>query len=396
MDAQRTNATTIKPIYLDYMATTPVDPQVAEAMASCLGFDGVFANSASTTHALGRQAQACIDIAREQVAALIHAEPHEIVWTSGATEADNLAIIGGCDFYQQRGKHIVTMSTEHKAVLDTCAFLEGRGYEVTYLKPDERGLLSTDALSSALRDDTVMVSILFVNNETGVIQPIDELAELVKAKGALLHVDAAQANGKLPINVKKTPVDLLSLSAHKVYGPKGVGALYVRSKPKVNLTPIIHGGHHQGGLRSGTLATHQVVGMGCAFARAAEQLQADADHARSLTDFLMDQLVSSGALIHGDRAHCVPHCINFSYPNVRSEALMLAIPEIALSSGSACNSATPLPSHVLLAMSVPFEQADCAVRLSVGRYTSHHDIQFATDVILRQASRLQSMASIAM
>lgn len=382
-------------IYLDYMATTPVAEPVVDAMQACLSYEGEFGNPASSTHVFGVRAKKLVEQARGQVASLINADPKEIVWTSGATESDNLAIKGACEFYKRRGKHIITMATEHKAVLDTCHYLSGQGYEITFLKPAPTGRLSLDDLRAAIRPDTVLVSIMYVNNETGVIQDISGIAEIVKSHGVLFHVDAAQANGKLPIDVSTCPIDLLSLSAHKIYGPKGIGALYVRSKPRVQLMAMIHGGQHEQGMRSGTLATHQIVGMGVAFELAQNQIQQDEAHAVQLMNQFVQEMEGTGMVRHGDAAYCVPYCINFSLPDIRSEALILSVPELAISSGSACNSATPLPSHVLTAMSIPAAVADCAVRLSIGRYTQSDDIKTAARQIRAAATRLHNIAAMA-
>jgi len=381
----------MRSIYLDYMATTPVDERVVEAMYACMDVRGEFGNPASSTHRYGMRARQRVDLARQQVAALIQANPKEIVWTSGATESDNLAIQGAVEFYARRGKHIITMATEHKAVLDTCRFLETQGYEVTYLMPEASGLLSLEALEQAFRPDTLLVSVMYVNNETGVVQDIARIAEIVKARGAIFHVDAAQANGKLPIDVRKIPVDLLSMSGHKSYGPKGIGALYVRSKPKINLVPLIHGGQHEWGMRSGTLATHQIVGMGLAYEIAGQRMQSDWEHATHLTQHLKHKLLETDVHYTVADESRVPFCLNFAFPGIRSEALMLATPHLAYSSGSACNSATPLPSHVLTAMDLPIELADCAVRLSVGRYTTLDEMEQAGDALLLAWARLKQI-----
>ncbi len=380
-------------IYLDYMATTPVDPRVIESMNRCLGMDGIFGNPASNTHTFGYHAKQAAESAREQVAHLINAEPHEIIWTSGATEADNLAIKGVMASYDRKGKHIITMATEHKAVLDTCGYLETQGYEVTYLNPGQNGILDLQTLEDALRSDTVLVSVMQVNNETGVIQDLHKIADIVKSKGALLHTDAAQSNGKLLIDVKSLPVDLISLCAHKVYGPKGIGALYVRSKPQLRLTPLIHGGKHELGMRSGTLATHQLVGMGAAFEYAAQEMAADYAHATALSTQLYKGLSSTTDMqLTALDAPKIPHCLNMIFPNIRSEAMLLASPELSFSSGSACNSATPKPSHVLEAMGFESAMADCAVRLSVGRFTQAADIQQAITQLTMAWSRLNKIS----
>lgn len=383
-------------IYLDYMATTPVAESVIEAMQGCLGFQSEFGNPASATHAYGCRAKKLVEHARGQVASLIGASPKEIVWTSGATESDNLAIKGACDFYQRRGKHIITMATEHKAVLDTCRYLASHGYEITLLKPESSGLISLETLKAAIRPDTILVSIMYVNNETGVMQDIPAIANLVKSHGVLFHVDAAQANGKVDIDVQSCPIDLLSMSGHKIYGPKGIGALYVRSKPRIQLTAMMHGGQHEYGMRSGTLATHQIVGMGAAFELAGQSRESDWLHAKQLMATFNHEMAEVEFVRHGDPEHSVPNCINFSLPNIRSEALMLSVPELAISSGSACNSATPVPSHVLTAMGVPVELSDCAVRLSVGRYTTEKDIKTAAQQIKQASMRLNEIAALSM
>jgi cysteine desulfurase len=382
-------------IYLDYMATTPVDPRVAEAMQACLCLSGCFGNPASNTHRFGYEAKRKVEHARAQVASLINAEPKEIIWTSGATESDNLAIIGAAKSYQRKGKHIITMATEHKAVLDTCAFLETEGYEITYLKPESNGLLDLGKLEVALRDDTLLVSIMHVNNETGVIQNLQEISEVVKAKGVLLHTDAAQSNGKLKIDVKTLPVDMISLCAHKVYGPKGIGALYVRSKPQIRLEPMIYGGKHERGMRSGTLATHQIVGMGEAFELAANEMEQDRAHAQKIASKLYKLLTqSTKAALSCHDALRVPNCLNLIFEGIRSEALMLATPNLAFSSGSACNSATPKPSHVLTAMGIETTSADCAVRISVGRFTTEQDVQNAGEQLIAAWERLKKISMV--
>ena len=378
-------------IYLDYMATTPVDLRVAEVMSQCLTLQGYFGNPASNTHRVGYAAKQKVEHAREQVAALINASPKEIVWTSGATESDNLALKGAVAAYHRKGKHIITMATEHKAVLDTCQFLASEGYEITYLKPERDGLLDLAKLETALRADTLLVSIMHVNNETGVIQDLAAIAELVKSKGALLHTDAAQSNGKLKIDVQQLPIDMISLCAHKVYGPKGIGALYVRAQPQIRLEPMIHGGKHERGMRSGTLATHQLVGMGEAFELAAQEMSAGWQHAEILSQQLMGMLANTDALLSSYDAPRVPHCHNLIFPGIRSEALMMACPELAFSSGSACNSATPKPSHVLTAMGLSVEQADCAVRISTGRFTTADDIMRAGERLVTAWQRLKKI-----
>ena len=382
-------------IYLDYMATTPVDPRVIETMCLYLGPTASFGNPASTSHRFGISAKRVVETAREQVAALINADPKEIIWTSGATESDNLAIKGAAAFYQRKGKHIITMSTEHKAVLDTCGYLETQGYEVTYLDPDTNGLLDLQPLSDAIRDDTLLVSIMQVNNETGVIQDLARIADIVKSKGVLLHMDAAQSMGKLEIDVKKLPVDLISMCAHKIYGPKGIGALYIRQDPQVRLEALIHGGKHERGMRSGTLATHQIAGMGHSFEIAANSMHADREHAVALIQLLNESLQGVTLIHNGAQAPRVANCLNLIFPGIRSEALMMSAPNIAISSGSACNSATLKPSHVLSAMGVAPELADCAVRISVGRFTTAAQIQQAATDIVTAVSRLRDITGVA-
>lgn len=378
-------------IYLDYMATTPVDPRVIECMTDCLGIEGHFGNAASRSHTFGCEAKKRVEQAREQVAALINADAKDIIWTSGATESDNLAIKGAAKFYKRKGQHIITMQTEHKALLDSCAYLASQGYDITYLKPQSNGLVDLQALSDSLRSDTLLVSIMHVNNETGVIQDLTSIAELVKSKGALFHTDAAQSNGKIPLDVTKIPADLISLSAHKAYGPKGIGALYVRSNPAVHLEPLIHGGEHERGLRSGTLATHQIVGMGAAFDIARNEMDENSASAKQLSQQFLQALSGVAMIQNAQSAPRVSHCLNLSFPSIRSEALMLSTPELAYSTGSACNSATIKPSHVLSAMGVSDELADCSVRMSVGHFTTQEEIKLAAAIMLKAIVRLKSI-----
>ncbi len=371
----------MKPIYLDYAATTPVDLRVITAMMQCLGVDGVFGNPASS-HFYGQEAVQKVDMARQQVASLINAESREIVWTSGATESNNLAIQGVANFYQNRGKHIITMKTEHKAVLDVCRFLEKRGFEVSYLAPNKDGLLELEGLKKALRPDTLLVSIMYVNNETGVIQPIEQIAEIVKANGSFLHVDAAQALGKLPINLQKLAVDLMSFSAHKIYGPKGVGALFVRRRPVVRLQALIHGGGHENGLRSGTLATHQLVGMGEACAILQENMSKEVAYIQRLKDSFWQKIQHlSGVGRNSDIAHAACHILNVYFPGIDSDLLMKALPQLAMSAGSACTSLVVEPSHVLQAMGISDALAHSSLRFSFGRYTTQADIDLASDLL---------------
>lgn len=368
-------------IYLDYAATTPVDSQVAEKMAACLTRSGVFYNPASQ-HAGGQLARAYIDEARAQVAALINADPSEIIWTSGATESNNLAIKGAAHLYKRRGQHIITMKTEHKAVLDTCQHLEKEGYLVTYLAPEPSGLLDLDKLKNALRPDTVLVSVMHVNNELGVVQDVDQIARLTSERGILFHVDAAQSAGKIDIDVTRMPVDLLSLSAHKVYGPKGVGALYLRKRPRVRVEPFIHGGGHEQGMRSGTLATHQIVGMGAAFALAKKSKLQDEAHVKALRDHFLEGLKSIPNLkINSDPRHCVPHILNVRFEGMLADAILAQLPEIATSTASACQGKGTEGSYVLRAIGLTESQAKSAIRFSFGRYTTLDDINKVVTLI---------------
>lgn len=383
------------PIYLDYMATTPVDPLVAAKMNECLSMSGDFGNPSSTTHIYGFTAEERIQFATQQVADAIHADPKEIVWTSGATESINLALQGAAFSYQRQGKHIVTLKTEHKAVLDTCHFLESQGFKVTYLDVERSGLVDLQKLSDALTKETIIVSVLCVNNETGIIQNIESIAKLVKSKGILLHVDAAQASGKIPIDVKSLNVDLLSLSAHKVYGPKGVGALYVRRQPTVRLQPLIYGGGHQRGLRSGTFPTHQIVGMGEAFSIAKERFSEDIQHIRHCRELLWEGISAlTGIYLNADPEKTVPHCLNLRVEGVMSEALLLSLRKLAISSGAACTSANPEPSHVLMAMGLTREQIYSSIRVSLGRFTTKEDIEFTIQHFCEEVKRLRQMSPV--
>ncbi len=365
----------MKPIYLDYAATTPVDPRVAKKMVTCLTQDGVFGNPASL-HVYGQAAREYVEAARAEVAALIRAEASEIIWTSGATESDNLALKGAMQLYQRKGKHMVTMKTEHKAVLDTCQHLEKSGYTVTYLAPESNGLLDPEKFRAVLRDDTVLVSIMHINNETGIIQDIDAIAAITASRHILLHVDGAQSAGKLALDVSKTPIDLLSLSAHKAYGPKGIGALYLRKKPRVRVEPLIHGGGHEQGMRSGTLATHQIVGMGEAFRLAREETQGDAERIRRLRDrFLQGLLDIKNLHINGDIRHAVPHIINLRFEGMIADALLAELPMIATSTASACQGKGTEGSYVLRAMGLNDEQVKSSIRFSFGRFTTEEEIE---------------------
>lgn len=379
-----------KPVYLDYAATTPVDPAVADEMVRYLTQDGIFGNPASRTHSFGWQAEAAVENARRQVADLIHADPREIVWTSGATESDNLAIKGVAALH--RNAHIVTSTVEHKAVIDTCHWLEQQGVEVTWLNPGPDGRVSPEEVIGALRDNTVLVSLMLVNNELGCVTDIAAIGEALRERGVLLHVDAAQATGKLPVNVKTLKVDLLSLSAHKVYGPKGVGALYVRRAPEVRLEAQVHGGGHERGMRSGTLPTHQIVGMGRAFDVAGQCLEDEALRLEELRQrFLsgLDQL--EGVHFNGSEEQRVPGIVNLSFEGVEAESLMLGLRYLAVSSGSACASAAMEPSYVLRGIGVNDQLAHRALRFSFGRFTTEEEVDFACQQIREVVQRLRSL-----
>ena len=373
----------MNPIYLDYAATTPVDERVAEIMCCFLTREGMFGNPASQ-HVYGQEARQAIDVARAQVAGLIHADSSEIIWTSGATESNNLALKGAARLYQRKGKHIVTMKTEHKAVLDTCQHLEKEGYAVTYLAPEANGALDINKLKAALRDDTILISIMHVNNETGVIQDLEAIARLTAERGKLLHVDAAQSAGKINIDVTKMPVDLLSLSAHKVYGPKGIGALYLRKKPRVRVEPLIHGGGHEQGMRSGTLATHQIVGMGAAFEIAQQEMQHDAERIRELRARFYSGLQEiKNIKLNTDFSNSVPHILNLRFEGMLAEAILAKMPEVATSTASACQGKGTEGSYVLRAMGLSEEQAKSSVRFSLGRFTDLAEIEMIVELIKR-------------
>ncbi|MEZ5626119.1 MAG: IscS subfamily cysteine desulfurase [Rhodocyclaceae bacterium] len=381
------------PIYLDYSATTPIDPRVVKAMVPYLSEH--FGNPASRSHAYGWEAEKAVELARADVAALVNADPKEIVWTSGATESDNLAIKGAAQFYQSKGKHIITLKTEHKAVLDTCRELERQGFEVTYLDVQEDGLLNLDAFRAALRDDTTVVSVMMVNNEVGVIQPIEEIGEICRERGIIFHVDAAQATGKVDIDLQKLKVDLMSFSAHKTYGPKGIGALYVRRKPRVRLIAQMHGGGHERGMRSGTLATHQIVGMGVAFRLAREEMATENVRIGLLRDKLMNGLTDIEATyVNGDIAKRVPHNLNISFAYVEGESLIMAIKDVAVSSGSACTSASLEPSYVLRALGRNDELAHSSIRFSIGRFTTEEEVDFTIDLLHRKISKLRELSPL--
>jgi cysteine desulfurase len=384
---------TTRPIYLDYSATTPVDPRVVEKMVPWLYEN--FGNPASRSHSIGWEAEDAVERAREEVAKLVNADPREIIWTSGATESDNLAIKGAANFYQERGKHIITVKTEHKAVLDTTRELERQGFEVTYLDVMENGLIDLDAFKAALRPDTVLVSVMMVNNEIGVIQDIETLGEICRERNIIFHVDAAQATGKVEIDLQKLKVDLMSFSAHKTYGPKGIGALYVRRKPRVRIEAQMHGGGHERGFRSGTLPTHQIVGMGEAFRLAREEMGTENERIRMLRDRLWAGLSEiEEVYLNGDMDSRVPHNLNVSFNYVEGESLIMAVKELAVSSGSACTSASLEPSYVLRALGRNDELAHSSIRFTIGRFTTEQEIDFTIDLLKKRVGKLRDMSPL--
>ncbi len=381
------------PIYLDYGATTPVDPRVVDAMIPWLREH--FGNPASRSHAWGWEAEEAVEKARTQVAELIGADPREIVWTSGATESNNLAIKGAAHFYKGKGKHIITVKTEHKAVLDTTRELERQGFEVTYLDVLENGLLDFEVLKAAIRPDTILLSVMFVNNEIGVIQDIPAIGALCREKGVIFHVDAAQATGKVEIDMATLPVDLMSLASHKTYGPKGIGALYVRRKPRVRLEAQMHGGGHERGMRSGTLPTHQIVGMGEAFRIAREEMAQDLAKARALQQRLLDGLKDiEQVFVNGDLERRVPHNLNISFNYVEGESLIMGIKGLAVSSGSACTSASLEPSYVLRALGRSDELAHSSLRMTIGRFTTEEEIDYAVSTIRHNVAKLRELSPL--
>ena len=381
------------PIYLDYGATTPADPRVVDAMIPWLREH--FGNAASRSHAWGWEAEEAIEKARGHVADLIHADPREIVWTSGATESDNLALKGAAHFYKDKGRHLITVKTEHKAVLDTMRELERQGFEVTYLDVQENGLLDLDVLKTAIRPDTILASVMFVNNEIGVIQDIAAIGALCREKGVLLHVDAAQATGKVAIDVQTLPVDLMSLASHKIYGPKGIGALYVRRKPRVRIEAQMHGGGHERGMRSGTLPTHQCVGMGEAYRLAKLEMEKDCEHARKLQLRLLKGLNKiDQVFVNGDLERRVPHNLNMSFNFVEGESLIMGIKGIAVSSGSACTSASLEPSYVLRALGRSDELAHSSLRMTIGRFTTEEEIDYAIHSISENVAKLRELSPL--
>jgi cysteine desulfurase len=381
------------PIYLDYSATTPVDPRVAERMIPYL--TEKFGNPASRSHPFGWEAEKAVEDARAQVAALVNADPKEIIWTSGATESNNLAIKGAAHFYSGRGKHLVTVMTEHKAVLDTMRHLESEGFEVTYLAPEANGLVDVEKFTAALRPDTILASVMLVNNEIGVIQDIAAFGEICRGKGVLFHVDAAQATGKVAIDLATLKVDLMSFSAHKTYGPKGIGALYVQRKPRIRLEAQMHGGGHERGLRSGTLGTHQIVGMGEAFRIAQEEMASENGRIRSLRDRLYQGLTKIEEVhVNGDMASRVPHNLNISFNFVEGESLIMAVRDLAVSSGSACTSASLEPSYVLRALGRSDELAHSSIRFTLGRFTTEEEVDYTVDLVTRNIGRLREMSPL--
>ncbi len=383
------------PLYLDYSATTPVDPRVAKLMCDCLTQEGNFGNPASRSHLYGWQAEEAVENARRQVADLINADPREIVWTSGATESDNLAIKGVAHFYHKKGKHIITSKVEHKAVLDTCRQLEREGFEVTYLDPDSDGLITPAMVQDAMREDTVLVSLMHVNNEIGVVTDIAAIGEITRAAKVLFHVDAAQSAGKIAIDLEAMKVDLMSFSAHKIYGPKGVGALYVRRKPRVRLEAQMHGGGHERGMRSGTLATHQIVGMGAAFAIAQEEMQAENARIVSLRERLWDGVKDMEEVyMNGSHDQRVSGNANISFNFVEGESLLMSLRELAVSSGSACTSASLEPSYVLRALGMSDELAHSSIRFSIGRFTTAEDIDQAIEQVRKAVTKLRELSPL--
>jgi cysteine desulfurase len=383
------------PIYMDYSATTPVDERVAEKMCSYLTRQGIFGNPASRSHEFGWKAEAAVEQARVDVAQLINANPKEIIWTSGATESDNLAIKGAAHFYQKNGKHIVTLKTEHKAVLDSCRQLEREGYEVTYMDPEPNGLLDLEKFKAALRDDTTVVSIMHVNNEIGVIQDIAAIGEICRDRKIIFHVDAAQSAGKVAIDTEKLKVDLMSFSAHKVYGPKGIGALYVRRKPRVRLEAQMHGGGHERGLRSGTLPTHQIVGMGEAFRIAYEEMAEDDARIRVLRDRLWNSLSDMEEVyLNGDMDQRISGNLNVSFNYVEGESLIMALKDMAVSSGSACTSSSLEPSYVLRALGRNDELAHSSIRFTIGRFTTEEEIDYVAALLREKVDKLRELSPL--
>ena len=383
------------PIYLDYSSTTPVDERVAKKMSECLTIEGTFGNPASRSHPYGWDSEKLIDEARQNVADLLNADKREIVWTSGATESDNLAIKGAAYFYKDKGNHLITLSTEHKAVLDTMRFLESEGFEVTYLDPKDNGLLDLDELKKAIKPTTTLISIMHVNNEIGVIQDLESIGKICRENKIVFHVDAAQSPGKVDIDVNKFNIDLCALSAHKAYGPKGIGALYVRRKPRIRIQPQMHGGGHERGFRSGTLPTHQIVGMGEAFKIAKQEMTADNKKIKSLRDMLWDGLKDIEEIyLNGDLEQRIPGNLNISFNFVEGESLIMAIKDIAVSSGSACTSASLEPSYVLRALGREDELAHSSIRLTIGKYTTEDEVKHAVTLLTNAVAKLRELSPL--
>ena len=381
------------PIYMDYSATTPIDPRVVDKMIPYLREQ--FGNPASRSHQYGWDAERAVEEARENVAKLVNCDPREIIWTSGATESDNLALKGAAHFYKSKGKHIITVKTEHKAILDTCRELEREGFEVTYLNVKDDGLLDLDAFQAAIRPDTILVSVMSVNNEIGVIQDIAAIGEITRAKGIVFHVDAAQATGKIEIDLQKLKVDLMSFSAHKTYGPKGIGALFVRRKPRIRIEAQMHGGGHERGMRSGTLATHQIVGMGEAFRIAREEMATENERVRMLRDRLLKGLSEmEETYVNGDMETRVPHNLNISFNFVEGESLIMAVKDVAVSSGSACTSASLEPSYVLRALGRNDELAHSSIRFTVGRFTTEQDVDYVINLLKSKIAKLRDLSPL--
>ena len=383
------------PIYMDYASTTPVDPRVAKKISDHLTLDGNFGNPASRSHKFGWQAEEAVEEARSHVANLVNCDPREIVWTSGATEADNLAIKGIANFYQKNGKHIITSKIEHKAVLDPCRQLERDGFEVTYLEPNEGCLITAEAISNAIREDTILISIMHINNELGTINDLDSIGTLAREKGIFFHVDAAQSTGKVAIDLTALPVDLMSFSAHKTYGPKGIGALFVRRKPRVRIEAQIHGGGHERGMRSGTLATHQIVGMGEAFRIAKEEMGADTKRVEALHNRFFESVSNiEEVYVNGDPDNKVSNILNISFAYVEGESLIMALKDIAVSSGSACTSASLEPSYVLRALGRKDELASSSIRFSFGRFTTDQEVDYTVSLINHAVERLRELSPL--
>ena len=384
-----------KPIYLDYASTTPVDERVASKMMEFMTVDSNFGNPASRSHSFGWQADEAVELARSHVANLVNCDPREIVWTSGATEADNLAIKGIANFYKSKGKHIITSKIEHKAVLDPCRQLERHGFEVTYLEPNAGGLITPDAIKEVLREDTILVSIMHINNELGTINDIDAIGELTREHGIFFHVDAAQSTGKIDIDLNELKVDLMSFSAHKTYGPKGVGALFVRRRPRVRIEAQIHGGGHERGMRSGTLATHQIVGMGEAFRIAKLEMQKDKEKIIDIHKYFLNEVTKIEEIyINGDLSNKVPHILNVSFNFIEGESLIMGLKDVAVSSGSACTSASLEPSYVLRALGRKDELAHSSIRFSFGRFTTHKDADDTVQLLLKVVDRLRELSPL--